>query len=328
LHLVHDPGTTAHQYPVAGNEHQIIGRQQLQFIPALQQQGQTIEAVATVDEKSDTAKLTITEENFKGCKRPEAAELTIEGICEPLGQNSEDLRLAGTLTNSEEIPVPNHPITLELPDGNSIPMTTDEGGNYSYLFVGAYQYLGKRVKAETTLEEELVDSEDYIITAADFEACQDKPKQYECKKVLLTTFHGQPIEPGSQIPGWGLVDTHIECRGIGQGKSCRLVIKGLPGYVVKSKTLEMDVPRLEPYVQYQAQIKGYDGAWTNKGCEFSFITGGGVASVSSHLADQVDPLGWVYLGQGRNAIKPLGVCSGWSDACLFADKIREIGGEL
>jgi hypothetical protein len=100
------------------------------------------------------------------------------------------------------------------------------------------------------------------------------------------------------------------------------VVKGQPGYVQKSDTLIIEkVPRLEPYVQYQAQIKGYDGAWTNKGCEFFFITGGRVASVSSHLADQVDSLGWVYLGQGRNAIKPLGVCSGWSDGCLFADNI-------
>jgi hypothetical protein len=139
--------------------------------------------------------------------------------------------------------------------------------------------------------------------------------------VFLTTFHGQPIELGSQISGWGLEDVHVVCKGIGQGKSCRLVVKGQPGYLVKSDSLEMDVPRLEPYVQYQAQIKGYDGNWTSQGCEFSFITGGHVASISTHLANQVDRVGWVSMGGQQNALKPVGVCSGWSDACLFADNI-------
>ena len=296
--------------------------------------GQDVTASATVDGVDYTKEHEITGEeeggDFEKCPFKLSAQmLTIEVICELQGQLSHDLRLTGMLTDSDQSPVPNHTIELDLPDREELVfVTTDPAGNYSYLFVGAYQYLGTRVLAETTLEgervygkEEGVDGDGHPITAADFEDCQDKPKQYECHKVKLFTFHRQPIEIGSQIPGWGLVDTRIECRGIGQGKSCRLVVKGQPGYVVKSDSLEMVVPRLEPYVQYQAQIKGYDGAWTKKGCEFSFITGGRAASISTHLADQVDQLGWVSLGERQNAIKPLGVCSGWSDACLFAENI-------
>lgn len=281
-----------------------------------------ITAVATVDGQETHAEWEITAADFEGCPVQLGPELTVRGICEPQGQLSHDLRLTGMLTDSDESPVPNHTIELDLPDREEfVFVTTDPAGNYSYLFVGADQYLGKRVKAETTFEgERYFAEEDHIITAADFEGCQ-KTRSYKCHNVFLTTFHGQPIEIGSQIPGWGLVDVNLECIGRGQGKSCRLVVKGQPGYLIKSDTLKMNVPRLEPYVKYQAQIKGYDGAWTNKGCEFSFITGGRAASTSTHLADQVDQLGWVSLGEGQNAIKPLGVCSGWSDACLFADNI-------
>jgi hypothetical protein len=286
--------------------------------------GSNITAVARVDGVDYPAQHKITEENFKGCPIRWGPELTVQGICEKkTGQSeSHDLRLTGKLTDFDGSPVPNHTIELDLPDREELVfVTTGPAGNYSYLFVGADQYLGKRVKAETTFEgERIFAKEDHIITDTDFKGCQ-KTRSYKCKKVLLTTYHEQPIELGSQIPGWGLVNVNLECIGRGQGKSCRLVVKGQPGYLIKSDTLKMNVPRLEPHVKYQAQIKGYDGAWTNKGCEFSFITGGRVASTSTHLADQVDQLGWVSLGEGQNAIKPLGVCSGWSDACLFADNI-------
>ncbi len=287
--------------------------------------GSNITAVARVDGVDYSAQHEITEENFKGCPIPLGPELTVQGICEKKAGQSEshDLRLTGKLTDSDESPVPNHTIELDLPDREELVfVTTDPAGNYSYLFVGADQYLGKRVKAETTFEGERIFAKvDHIITAADFEGCQQKTRSYVCHNVFLYTSFGQPIELGSQIPGWGIEDVHVVCKGIGQGKSCRIKVKGQPGYVVKSSTLEMDVPRLLPHVKYQAQIKGYDGAWTNKGCEFSFITGGHVASTSTHLSDQVDQLGWVSLGEGQSALKPLGVCSGWSDACLFADNI-------
>ncbi|MGW8226300.1 MAG: hypothetical protein ACWGOY_11230 [Anaerolineales bacterium] len=285
---------------------------------------QVVNAVATVDGNDYSAQHQISISDFTGCPPPPAGpELTIQGICEKRAGESEshDLRVTGKLTDSEELPVPNHLITLELPNGNSISLTTDHAGNYSYLFVGADQYLGKSVTTVTTLDGELLfPEEDHIITAADFEGCQ-QTKSYVCHNVFLYTSFGQPIELGSQIPGWGIEDIHVVCKGIGQGKSCRLKVKDQPGYLVKSNTLEMDVPRLLPYVKYQAQIKGYDGAWTNKGCEFSFITGGHVASTATHLSDQVDQLGWISLGEGQSAIKPLGVCTGWSDACLFAENI-------
>jgi hypothetical protein len=139
--------------------------------------------------------------------------------------------------------------------------------------------------------------------------------------VFLYTSFGQPIELGSHIPIWGIEDVHVVCKGIGQGRSCRIKVKGEPGYVVKSSTLEMDVPRLLPHVNYQAQIKGYDGAWTDEGCEFSFITGGRVASNSTHLSDQIDQVGWISIGGQQNKLQPVGGCSGLSEGCLFADNI-------
>ena len=290
--------------------------------------GSNITAEATVDGQNTSDTHTITDDDFIECSVVTGPVLTVQGICERKAGQSEshDLRITGKLTDSENsmnFPIPNHPITLELPDGNSVSLTTDHAGNYSYLFVGADLYLAKRVKAETTVNGERFFGnfgEQYTITPAVFEECQ-KTRSYRCNNVFLYTSFGQPIELGSQIPGWGIEDVHVVCKGIGQGKSCRIKVKGQPGYVVKSSTLEMDVPRLLPHVNYQAQIKGYDGAWTNKGCEFSFITGGHVASTSTHLSDQVDQLGWVSLGEGQSALKPLGVCSGWSDACLFADNI-------
>jgi hypothetical protein len=273
--------------------------------------------VARVNGVDYPAEHIITDENFFECGRPAGLELM--GVCELRAGQSEshDLRLNGTLTDIGEVPVPNHPITLELPDGKSISLNTDRAGNFSYLFEGADQFLNSRVIARAILGEFRLTAQ-HTITASDFEGCQ---RSYTCHNVFLYTSFGQPIELGSHIPIWGIEDVHVVCIGIGQGKSCRLKVKGEPGYVVKSDTLEYDAPRLLPHVKYQAQIKGYDGAWTNKGCEFSFITGGQVASISTHLSDQVDQLGWISLGEGQSAIKPLGVCSGWSDACLFADNI-------
>jgi hypothetical protein len=279
----------------------------------------TIEAVTTVDGKAYTKQRTIIDDYFVECKS--LAGIFLTGVCEKSAGQSEshDLRLTGELKGSDGSGVPNHPITLNLPDGNIVSLNTDQAGNYSYLFEGADQYLGEPVKVETILgEDELLDV--YEITSSVFEGCK-KTRDYVCHNVFLYTSFGQPIELGSHIPSWGIKDVHVVCKGIGQGKSCRIKVKGEPGYVVKSSTLEMDVPRLLPHVNYQAQIKGYDGAWTDEGCEFSFITGGHVASISTHLSDQVDPLGWISLGEGQSAIKPLGVCSGWSDACQFAENI-------
>jgi hypothetical protein len=251
--------------------------------------------------------------------------MQITVVCEKKAGQSEshDMRIKGTLTtliDFVEVRVPNHPITLDLPDRTEdITLNTNNKGEFSYLFEGADQYLGEEVRAETILNDvELFDFED--ITSSVFEECQ-KTRSYRCNNVFLYTSFGQPIELGSHIPSWGIEDVHVVCKGIGQGNSCRLKVKGEPGYVVKSSTLEMDVPRLLPHVKYQAQIKGYDGAWTNKGCEFSFITGGRVASIATHLSDQVGQLGWISLGEGQSAIKPVGVCSGWSDACLFTENI-------
>jgi hypothetical protein len=281
---------------------------------------QIVTAVATVDGVEYPAQDQITILDFVECGDPTGLILTV--VCEKKAGQSEshDLRLKGTLTGSDNVPVPNHAIELDLPDREELVfVTTDHAGNYSYLFEGADQYIGEGVKAGAILGEVTL-TDIYTITSSDFEGC-GKTRSYVCHNVFLTTFHGQPIELGSQIPSWGIEDVHVVCKGIGQGKSCRIKVKGEPGYVVKSSTLEMDVPRLLPHVNYQAQIKGYDGAWTDEGCEFSFITGGHVASISTHLSDQVDQLGWISLGEGQSAIKPLGVCSGWSDACLFAENI-------
>ena len=288
------------------------------FEGAIDYKNQLVTAVATVDGGDFSAQHEITLSDFDGCGGvTEIASVTLQGTCALKGQVSHDLRLTGALTGGGGVPVPNHAINLILPDGNNVSLNTDQAGRFSYLFEGADQYHNQIVKVEAT-----VNGADYAAThriaPSDFEACQ---RTYKCHNVFLYTSFGQPIELGSLIPGWGLEDVHVVCKGIGQGKSCRLVVKGQPGYVVKSETLEMDVPRLVPYVKYQVQIKGYDGAWTNKGCEFSFVTGGRVASISTHLADQIDQVGWVSIGEGQNALKPLGACSGWSDACLFADNI-------
>jgi hypothetical protein len=282
--------------------------------------GQVIEAVTTVDGKAYTKQRTIIHDYFVECIR--LAGLSLTGACEKKAGQSEshDLLLNGTLTDSDGFGVSNYPITLILPGrSEAVTVHTNQAGNYSYLFVGADQYIGIPVRAETILDDvELFAI--YGITSAVFDECQ-KTRSYRCNNVFLYTSFGQPIELGSHIPSWGIEDVHVVCKGIGQGKSCRVKVKGEPGYVVKSNTLEMDVPRLLPHVKYQAQIKGYDGAWTNKGCEFSFITGGRVASISTHLSNQVDQLGWVSFGEGQSAIKPLGACSGSSDACLFAENI-------
>ena len=104
-----------------------------------------ITAVATVDGRDYSAQHEIAEKDFVGCLIPADPGLTIEGICEKkTGQSeSHDLSLTGMLTGSDGSGVPNHPITLNLPDREELVfVTTDPAGNYSYLFVGAYQYLG------------------------------------------------------------------------------------------------------------------------------------------------------------------------------------------
>jgi hypothetical protein len=286
--------------------------------------GQKITAAATIDGQETHAEREIANSDFEGCNPIiiQEPQLTLEAICEiKAGQaESHDLRLTGTLTDDEGSPMPDFNIRLNLPNGNEVTLTTDQEGMYSYLFEGADQFYNQFILAETEALGENI-SDQHEITPADFEGCQSTPKTYKCHNLFLTTFHGQPIELGSQIPGWGLEDVNLECIGRGQGKSCRLVVKGQPGYLIKSDTLKMNVPRLEPYVEYQAQIKGYDGAWTSTGCEFSFITGGRATSISARLAEEIDQVGWVSFGEEQFNIEPLGACSGLNDACLFAENI-------
>ena len=110
----------------------------------------------------DNVKIAVVEE-------PPPVRITLQGTCEPIGQESNDLRLTGALKRDGN-PIPNHAISLNLPDGNKVSLNTDQAGAFSYLFIGARNYIGQNITAVATVDGG-DHSAQHAITHSDFDGC-------------------------------------------------------------------------------------------------------------------------------------------------------------
>ena len=115
---------------------------------------------------------------------PYPASISLDVVCPTPGQDSSDLRLSGQVKDQNGNPMSGVEVNLALPNG-TVEVTTDENGEYEYLFEGAAGYIGSTIVAsvnDLTAEHE--------ITESDFEACVTPPE--ENGRVIQCQIYAEP----------------------------------------------------------------------------------------------------------------------------------------